>query len=81
MIGKIEESLVVNNPLRPLPVNCQLGTSALDPICIEVIRRQRTRLVGFKYIENFYNRKRRHSTLGGISPVKLEHYNGLPIAA
>ncbi|MBL7252580.1 IS3 family transposase [Alloalcanivorax marinus] len=26
----------------------------------------------FEYIENFYNRKRRHSALGNISPAEFE---------
>jgi len=31
------------------------------------------RLSIFEYIETFYNRKRRHSTLGYLSPVAYEH--------
>jgi len=33
---------------------------------------QEARLSLFQYIEGFYNRKRRHSHLGNISPLKFE---------
>ncbi|MBT6225121.1 MAG: IS3 family transposase [Candidatus Scalindua sp.] len=33
---------------------------------------QEARLSLFQYIEGFYNRKRRHSGLGNISPLKFE---------
>ncbi len=29
----------------------------------------------FDYIEVFYNRQRRHSTLGGVSPAQFEKIN------
>ena len=34
--------------------------------------RQEARTDIFDYIERFYNPKRRHSTLGGMSPVEYE---------
>ena len=34
----------------------------------------------FDYIEQFYNPKRRHSTLNGISPIEFEkRYSGLTV--
>jgi putative transposase len=33
----------------------------------------------FEYIEIFYNRKRRHSSLGYLSPLEFEHLNNLNI--
>jgi putative transposase len=38
--------------------------------------RQEAQLSIFEYIEVFYNRQRRHSTLGYLSPVKYEQQNG-----
>ncbi|SEU28750.1 Integrase core domain-containing protein [Stigmatella erecta] len=35
--------------------------------------RQQARLALFEYIEVFYNRQRRHSTLGYVSPVDFEN--------
>lgn len=32
----------------------------------------------FEYIEVFYNRRRRHSTLGMVSPVEFEEHNATP---
>ena len=34
--------------------------------------RQHAELAGFDYIETFYNPRRRHSSLGQISPVAVE---------
>ncbi len=34
--------------------------------------RDQARLSIFRYIETFYNRRRRHSSLGGISPGEYE---------
>jgi putative transposase len=36
------------------------------------INTQEARLSLFQYIEGLYNRKRRHSRLGNISPLKFE---------
>jgi len=41
----------------------------------------RLRLVVFEYIEGFYNRVRRHSTLGGISPLAFEKSGCVQTAA
>jgi transposase InsO family protein len=41
----------------------------------------RLRLVVFEYIEGFYNRTRRHSTLGGISPLAFEKSGCVQTAA
>lgn len=35
--------------------------------------REQARADVFDYIERFYNPRRRHSTLGYISPVQFEH--------
>ena len=34
--------------------------------------REEARLDIFAYIEGFYNRKRRHSSIGYISPIEME---------
>jgi putative transposase len=41
------------------------------------------RLAIFNYIEAFYNRRRRHTSIGGISPQRFEeqHRNGLVLAS
>ncbi len=41
------------------------------------VTRERAKSDIFSYIEEFYNRKRKHSTLGYCSPVKFEQYYGL----
>ncbi|MBU1245225.1 IS3 family transposase, partial [Myxococcota bacterium] len=41
----------------------------------------RLRFVVFDYIEIFYNRLRRHSTLGGISPLAFEKLGCVQTAA
>ena len=42
---------------------------------IEPPSRSAAELAVFDYIETFYNRTRRHSSLGGVSPVTFEHRN------
>jgi transposase InsO family protein len=48
-------------------------------------RRWRTRLelanAIFEYIENFHNRRRRHSSLGMRTPIEYELLNTTPVAA
>ena len=39
------------------------------------------RQVVFDYIESFYNKTRRHSTLGGISPLAFENSGCVQTAA
>lgn len=39
--------------------------------------RERARAAVFEYIEVFYNRRRRHSTLGYLSPIEFERRQGL----
>ena len=41
--------------------------------------RQQARTAIFDYVEAFYNRRRRHSTLGMLSPVDYEAANRLAI--
>ena len=36
--------------------------------------RQEARLAVFEYIESFYNRKRRHSALGYLTPCQYEQW-------
>lgn len=44
--------------------------------------RQQARSAIFEYIEGFYNRQRRHSTLGYLSPAEFEHrYHRRAVAA
>jgi transposase InsO family protein len=38
----------------------------------DLASRSQTRALVFEYIEGFYNRRRRHSALGYLSPVKYE---------
>jgi putative transposase len=42
---------------------------------IEPLSRSAAELALFDYIETFYNRTRRHSSLGGVSPVTFEQRN------
>ncbi len=52
--------------------------SVISTLKVEWIKRHRyesrdqARLSIFRYIETFYNRRRRHSSLGGISPDECE---------
>lgn len=46
---------------------------------IEPSSRSAAELAVFDYIETFYNRTRRHSSLGGVSPVTFEQRNKLTI--
>ncbi len=39
--------------------------------------RQEAKTEIFEYLEGFYNRQRRHSTLGYLSPVEFEERTGL----
>lgn len=39
--------------------------------------RQEVKTEIFEYLEGFYNRQRRHSTLGYLSPVEFEERTGL----
>jgi transposase InsO family protein len=39
---------------------------------MDFITREQARLALFEYMEVFYNRQRRHSTLGYVSPVDFE---------
>ncbi len=41
--------------------------------------RAEARMEIFEYIETFYNRKRRHSYLGYLSPVVLEDATGYAV--
>jgi len=43
---------------------------------IAATRREEAKTKIFEYIEVFYNRQRRHSTLGQLSPVEFERRNG-----
>jgi putative transposase len=57
--------------------------SFFSSLKIECVNRQRFRTRDevkaevFDYIERFYNPRRRHSTLGGISPMEFEKQFGL----
>ena len=42
--------------------------------------RQEARTAIFEYVEGFYNRARRHSTLGYLSPVEFEERAALSIS-
>jgi len=49
------------------------------PLKVSLESRAATRDAIFDYIETWYNRKRRHSTLGYVSPER--YGSSLPIAA
>ena len=42
------------------------------------LTKEQTKLDVFRYLEVFYNRVRRHSTLNYLSPVDFEHINNQP---
>ena len=42
------------------------------------LTKAQTELAVFRYLEVFYNRVRRHSTLNYLSPVDFEHINNQP---
>jgi len=49
------------------------GTLKTEPVCHEDYRtKEEARKSLFEYIELFYNRRRRHSFLGYISPAEFE---------
>jgi putative transposase len=54
----------------------RLKTECLPPTCFET--RAQAELEVFKYVEVFYNRVRRHSTLNYLSPVDFELTNNQP---
>ena len=43
----------------------------------DFVTREQARSAIFEYIEIFYNRQRRHQTLGYVSPMQFEHLNGV----
>jgi transposase InsO family protein len=43
--------------------------------------RAQARTAIFEYLELFYNRRRRHSSLGYLSPMEFEQRNLQPLAA
>jgi putative transposase len=61
--------------------------SLIGTMKIEKLNRQSWRSIEdvraavFEWIETWYNRRRRHSSLGYLSPLEFEgqHYNGHPI--
>ena len=60
---------------------CRLHTYSDRPLKVELIHgktyntRQEAKTAIFEYIEVFYNRQRRHSYLGYLSPVDFEKKN------
>jgi transposase InsO family protein len=43
----------------------------------DFVTRDQARAAIFDYIEIFYNRQRRHQTLGYVSPMQFEQMNGV----
>ena len=60
-------------PVENAVIESFFATLKLEMIFRQTFRtRQEARLAIFKYIETFYNRQRRHSYLGYVSPVEFE---------
>jgi putative transposase len=54
-----------------------MGSSSLKAQKFDLAHQDEARADVFDYIERFYNPKRRHSTIGYLSPMEFESQAGL----
>jgi transposase InsO family protein len=73
-VGQIQTA----DPIDPGQIQCAVGSGLDERTAGKTYRtREEAKADVFDYIERFYNAKRRHSTIGYMSPMEFERQAGL----